>query len=272
MTEEEADKARLDYKLADLQEYLETGEIRKFLSMDATLAMCNAGYGWNRIRPDVAEFQQRWIGAYALVYADITQIMFAAKEFELRHWMGFCDEDVAELTKSYRHWTYFDWHNATEEEGNAIRDLWNPQPWGDDDEASWRKSWQKYIDRRARKPLQEIYNESPTFLSNKGNILDRLAVAVGFKAAAAFVDKHLKVSMGSSAGRVLLTMEDRVDRKSPDNVFNGAHLTLIFDETAGWPRGGVQSQAATRDEALGMLKALSDFMPALTSDTGLRIG
>jgi len=271
LSDEEQWAIRLEGELDDIQDYLRTGEIRSHLSMKAAMAVHDASHGWTRIREDVTAFEQQWIEVYALVYADVTAIQFAAKEFEFKHWMGFCDEDVAELVQDYKRWTYFDWKRSSKEEGDAMRDKWNPHQTDLNDRDYWRRYWQPYIDRRDKRPLQEIYKESPTFLSNRNNILDRMAVAVGAREAAAFVDKHLKVAMGSSAGRVLLTISDQIPRNDPENKFDGAHITLIFDETAGWPRGGVQGQAATREEAIGMLKAISDSMPMLMSDTNLRI-
>jgi hypothetical protein len=209
-----------------------------------------------------------------LIHADTEAIQFAAKEFEFKHWMGFCDEDVKALMKEYRRWTYFDWKNATPEEGDAVRDKWNPSPSchpGGGNEDYWREHWQPYIGRRIRKPLQEIVNETPSFLSTEKGILERIAGAIGLRPRAKLVAEHLKVMCGASAGRVLLTIQDRLDRNDPKNKFGGAHVTLIFDQGAGWPRGGVQGQAATREEAVGMIKAISDFMPALYADTGLKI-
>jgi len=270
MTEAEAMAARLDYKLADLMEYLETGEIRSGLSLDASMVMYeNQKWRWSSIRSEIAEFEQNWIQVYALVYADIQAIQNAAKEFEFKHWMGFCDEDVKSLMVLYRKKEFIDWETATQDEKDAWYALWNPQNLSEGDDRL--KAWRPYFERRSRKPVQQIYAESPTFLSNKKSVPERIAVAIGLKEADAFVDKHLKVAIGSSAGRVLLTMEDKVDRKDPENVFDGAHLTLIFAEDEERPCGGVQGMAATREEALGMLKALSDGMPTLTTDTNLRI-
>ena len=272
MTEAERDATRFEFKRYDIHDYLETGEIRSHLSLDACMAMCHAESGWKGIREDCTEHDQQWIKVYALVHADVQAISYAAKEFEFRHWMGFCEADVKELMKDYRRWTYFDWKNATKEEGDAIRDKWNPSPSCEDgDESYWRRHWQPYIDRRVRKSLQEINRETPGFLSTEKSLLDRIVQAIGKNPGAALVAQHLKVMMGSSAGRTLLTIQDRLDRKDPDNKFDGARVTLIFDEDAGWPRGGLQGHAATREEAVGMITALSDFMPALYVDAWLRI-
>jgi len=275
MSEEEQESARLEYKLADLMDYLDTGEIRSGLSAAAHMVMYdNQKWRWSSIDPKIAAFEQKWARIYALVYADCQAIQFAAKEFEFRHWMGFCEADVKALMKSYKRWTYMDWDSTSKEEGDRMRDLWNPSPDGLDyttkDETYWGKSWQPYIDRRTRKPLQHTYAESSSFLSSEGNALDQMAAAVTEGPAERFA-RHLKLSIGSSAGRVLLTIQDKLARDDPENEFDGAHLTLIFDEAAGYPRGGVQGHAATRDEALGMLKTLNDYMPTLAPDPKLRI-
>jgi len=265
--------------LKDIQDYLKTGEIRSHLSMKAAMAVHSAETGWNRINPSLARWEQKWINVYALVYADVTAIQMAAKEFEFRHWMGFCEADVSRLMEEYRQWTYFDWEAATKEEGDRMRDKWNPHPksMADYDEDNyWREHWQEHIDRRDKKPLQQIYDESPTFLSNHGNVLDKIVQSVEsgaeFDDDAAFVATNLDVRLGGSAGRVLLTIQDKVDRKDAKNVFDGAWVSLIFDESSGWPRGGVQGHAARRDEAVGMIKAVSKAMPYLTQDRNLRIG
>jgi hypothetical protein len=270
MSEAESEAARLEYKLSDLMEYLETGEIRSGLSLAASMAMYeNQKWRWNSIKPHIAEFEQKWIQVYALVYADIIAIQNAAKEFEYKHWAGFCDEDVKELMKLYRKKEFIDWETATQDEKDAWYALWNPQGLGEGEDNL--KAWRPYFERRSRKPVQKAYAESPCFLSSSKSIPERIAIAVGSKKAASFVDKHLKVAIGSSAGRVLLTMEDKVGRKDPENVFDGSHLTLIFAEDEERPCGGVQGMAATREEALGMLKALNEWMPSLATDTNLRI-
>ena len=213
----------------DLQEYIKTGEIRSHLSMKASMVMSDASRDWKGARAGLAGFERRWLEVYALVYADITAIQFAAKEFEFRHWMGFCDEDVEQLMQEYRQWTFFDWERASKEAGDAMRDKWNPHPKGIKDydkDQYWREHWQQHIDRRDKKPLQEIYKESPSFLSNhKGGILDRLVQAVSkvggnYSDEEAFVAENIDVRLGGSAGRVLLTLQDRVKRDDPKNVFD----------------------------------------------------
>lgn len=71
--------------------------------------------------------------------------------------------------------------------------------------------------------------------------------------------EDFEILMLSSAGRVLLTIQDA----KPQGKFNGAWITLVFDETADYPRGGVQGQCGTKDELLALLKASSDNLPEL---------
>lgn len=56
-----------------------------------------------------------------------------------------------------------------------------------------------------------------------------------------------------SAGRVLLTLEDSLLQGDPLARYDGATLTLIFDEDSPAARGGIQSLAATADEAERLL-------------------
>lgn len=243
---------RLTGKLESIQRYLKTGEIGSFLSMDATLAMAHAEHGWKGIIPAYAEFSQQWIQVYRRVNTALEEISAKAKEFEFKHWMGFCNEDVEELLRLRHQWNNFDWKHATEKEGDAIRDLWDPHPVSGDfsDESYWRKSWQGYIDRRDGEPLQKTFDGS---------------------GCSAELPK-MKIMMLSSAGRVLLTLQDRFAQNHPESIYGGAWVSLIFDESSGYPRGGVQGQCATRDEAVSLIQAVIDDMPLLTSDEGIRIG
>jgi hypothetical protein len=81
------------------------------------------------------------------------------------------------------------------------------------------------------------------------------------------IGNGFKALLWGSAGRVLLTIQD-IERHG---LFNGAWVTLIFDETAKEPRGGVQGLCATRDEAVDILRAATDGMPALSPDSNVTI-
>ena len=254
LTREEEIKQRLVYKTEKLQKYIETGEIGSGLSLDATLSMSNAEHGWNRIVPAYAKFSQKWIKVYARIHTEIEDIFNKGKEFEFKHWMGFCPKDVEDLLVLRRQWDHFDWENATEEEGNTIRDFWNPHPHGPEDReggAYWRKNWQPYIDRRDKQPLQETLAEHHSFLS-------------------AELPK-MKVMLGGSAGRVLLTLQDRFAQGHAEGIYGGAWVSLIFDEDSEYPRGGVQGQCATRDEAVGLIQAVIDNMPVLKPNNNIGI-
>lgn len=75
-----------------------------------------------------------------------------------------------------------------------------------------------------------------------------------------------KAMMFATAGRVLLTLQDRYPQGNPKSKFGGAHITLIFDETSPECRGGVQSYCATFEEAMGLLNAAYDNFPTLERD------
>jgi hypothetical protein len=252
-TREEQNAAYLASKLDAIKRYLDTGDIGSFIYMDACGAIHSLSSPYkSRANPATLTFEKKWIKVYAEVHAAVADIAFKGKEFELKHWMGFCDEDVKALLKLRRRWNHFDWENETKEAGDTMRDLWNPSPdylnpeRDRSDESYWRKSWQPYIDRRDKKPLQETLAEHRSHLS-------------------AELPK-MKVMMGASAGRVLLTLQDRFKQGDPESIYGGAWVTLIFDETAGHPRGGLQGQCATRDEAVALIQAVIDDMPKLVED------
>ncbi len=76
-----------------------------------------------------------------------------------------------------------------------------------------------------------------------------------------FTTPDFKAMLMGSAGRVLLTVRDSRASGHPDAKFDGANITLIFDEDAKHPRGGIQSLCGTKSECLGLLKALRDSYP-----------
>jgi hypothetical protein len=252
------------YSEVKIQEYLKSGEISSKLSLDASLAVIHANSNWDRIVPAYAEMGRKWIHVYREVAASMAEVQLKMKEFEFKHWMGFCDEDVKELVELYREHENFDWKSATEERRQFMRDLWDPMDF-DDKKPLWKKHWLKYHKRRVRKPLQALKGE---FCSTDGDVLERLARLDGDTRAAM---ESLKVMTGGSAGRVLLTIEDRYPQGDPKSIYGGAHITLIFDESAQWPRGGVQGHCATKDEAIRLIQACIDYMPSLFADKTLRI-
>lgn len=81
------------------------------------------------------------------------------------------------------------------------------------------------------------------------------------------VNEDFTVMMCGSAGRVLVTIQDN----ERHGKFNGAWITMIFDETADYPRGGVQSQCGTKEELLSLLTAASDNLPELKTDDNVCI-
>lgn len=79
-----------------------------------------------------------------------------------------------------------------------------------------------------------------------------------------FATKDWKVLMWGSAGRVLLTFQDA--KPQGKGKFGGAHVTLIFDETADYARGGVQGICATKEEALGLIQVAINGLGDMTPD------
>lgn len=75
----------------------------------------------------------------------------------------------------------------------------------------------------------------------------------------------------SCAGRVLLTIQDAYPRESPLSCFDGAQVTLIFLEDEIRPCG-VQSVAATCDEACRLLECITNVLPEFRPDNGVTVG
>lgn len=259
-------RSNLAYTKSRIDEYLRTGEIGSHLSMSAAMAMQHAEYGWNRIVPEYAAFDKRWIKVLARIATEVEDIQLKAKEFEFKHWMGFCDEDVQELMGLYRKKEHFEWETASEQEAQAMRDMWQPDDFDEPKRGLVKKYWGKYFDRRSRKPLQDLRGE---FSSTEVSVLDRLARHDDQSMKAT---EHLKVLMGGSAGRVLITIQDRFPQGHPDSIYGGASVTIIFDESSPYPRGGVQNQCGTRDEVVGLIQACIDDMPALIPDSDVGFG
>lgn len=113
-----------------------------------------------------------------------------------------------------------------------------------------QKNWQAVEDCRSDKKrnpptagLQKLYHDSPS-RGHKG------------------VHDDFIVMMWGSAGRVMITIQD----SKPVNEggkFNGAWISIVFDEDADYPRGGLQGQCGTKEELLGLLKASSESLPEL---------
>lgn len=234
------DDSYLRSKEETIKRYLETGDIGSFIMMDATLAMCSAEGGWsNDRRPVIARFEQKWIKVYARVHADVEAICRKCKEWELIHWMGFAPDDVKELLKLHDEWEHLDWENATEERREFLRNLWAPDPCCDE-----LPAWGPYFARRVKKPICDAHD------------WDHFSG----------VTKSAKIMLGSSAGRVILTVQDRYNRGDPKSAYDGAHLTMIFDGTSEYPRGVLEGLCASREEALGLVQEAIDNMPVMKQD------
>jgi len=232
--------------LVALQNYRENGEISSSLSLDATLAICHSESNWNGIRPEYAELERLHIDTYRRIHDDLEQIQLKMKEFEFKRWMGFCDKDVADLLKGYQAWANHHWNGSDPVYENWLRNFWTPQDAGE------LKLWEPYFARRDKIPLQKSMEE--------------------FNSWGSATPDKMKVSMGASAGRVLLTLRDRYAQDHPESIYGGAWISLIFDESALNPRGGTQGQCATKDEAIGLIQAVIDAMPKLEHNSDLRIG
>ena len=78
-----------------------------------------------------------------------------------------------------------------------------------------------------------------------------------------------KALMWGSAGRVLLTLSD----VKPKGIgkFGGAWITLIFDDSADYARGGIQGLCATKGEALALLQVAIDNLPEMKADKEVRM-
>lgn len=99
------------------------------------------------------------------------------------------------------------------------------------------------------------------FLEKEGKPVPSFGLELGEKSVKAYYEKSdtaahsyyaedFKVLMMGSAGRVLTTISDNKGSK-----FGGANITLIYDETSDYPRGGIQSHVGTHKELLGLIGA-----------------
>lgn len=84
---------------------------------------------------------------------------------------------------------------------------------------------------------------------------------------------RLKVLLWGSAGRVLLTLQDKFGQGNPRAAYDGAHLTLIFEEGARQANGGVHSLCGTEKECLAILRDAQAAAGALVflPDTYVRV-
>lgn len=228
-----------------LERYRATGEIGSGLALDAVLAVENAKNKWQGIRLECADFEAKHILEYAKIKDDLFQMQMAMKEFEFKHWMGFCDKDVLQLLELYREWETCVWDGSNIDRETYLRDLWNP--WPEDQDL-----WTPFRDRRSRKPLREAINDYNGWGSTQ--------------------TPSMKIMLGSSSGRVLLTLQDRFPQGDPQGIYGGAWISLIFDESADRPRGGIQGHCATKKEAIGMIQAITNEMPILQHNPSLAIG
>lgn len=73
--------------------------------------------------------------------------------------------------------------------------------------------------------------------------------------------EYFKVLLWGSAGRVLLTIQDCYSKQNKKSKFHGAWITLIFSESSLVPIGGIQALCATKDEAIGLIKACIECLP-----------
>ena len=232
--------------LTALKKYRETGEISSGLSRDAAMAVHSAERSWQGIRSDYVEIEKLYIDDYRKIANEVHEVHLKMKVFEFKHWMGFCDADVAELLQLYCEWESHFWDGSNPSRETMMRNLWDP--WGEEE----KKIWNPYFSRRVREPLQktmDTYNGWGSAETTK-----------------------MKVMLGASAGRVLLTLQDRFAQHHPESIYGGAWISLIFDESSPNPRGGIQGHCATKNEAVALIQSVIDDMPTLKHDSGISMG
>lgn len=243
----------MPFRIKKIEHYRKTGELSSGLLLDATLATEDAKHNWQNRSPDIVEIEKLYLADYQKVMAEQNAIHLKAKEFEFKHWMGFCDTDVAELLQMYQDYSSYRWNREDILQEDFWQNLWNPSP------SCYRTGsyqdeiflWEEFFARRNRPALQQTMEAQNYWGSAELS--------------------HVKVTMGSSAGRVLLSIQDRFGGNHPESKHGGAWISLIFDESAVWPRGGVQGLCATKDEALGLLQTIIDNMPLLQPNPNLAI-
>lgn len=79
-----------------------------------------------------------------------------------------------------------------------------------------------------------------------------------------FVTEDWKALMWGSAGRVLITIQDTKPKER--GKFGGAYISLIFDDSADYARGGIQGICATKEEAMALMQVAIDGLGDFTPD------
>lgn len=73
-------------------------------------------------------------------------------------------------------------------------------------------------------------------------------------------NEAVNVKVWGSAGRVLITVQ------KPGTGDGEPHVTMIFDESADYPRAGIQGYYGTQDEALELMEGAINHFPTLQRD------
>jgi hypothetical protein len=193
------------------------GELSSGLCMDAQSAVMyiDEFKDTSRLRWDYREMFERHIGTYREVHGQIHQVYDAARKAEIAVWFGRPDLATDEMVKKSHDFAQ-NWYDRYELEKQG-----KPVP--------------KLFDLGPN-AVQPYYRNSPS-------------------AGHSYYCDDFKILMLGTAGRVLTTISDTRPQNDPKSKFGGAHITLIFDETADYPRGGVQSHIGTQKELLGLIEA-----------------
>jgi len=210
-----------------VEEFEKTKELRSRLMLDAALAMQHESYGddFANVRPEIASFYRENIEVLRKVSDATERVRLVAKRFELMKWFGLSEKVANELVGYYREWgpSGENVSRVTDVKRRLfLRKLFVSPPLEDLPEP-----WRVFMEGRNPQNLQRL-------AANSGG----LSAEVG----------SMKAMMLSTAGRTLLTCQDNGSGK-----FGGAWVTLIFDETSEYPRGGIQGFCATENEAVCLL-------------------
>lgn len=170
----------------------------------------------SRLQPCYALLFERHIAVYREIMAAYNEVDEACQLAEIAVWFGRPDQANMETKKAAR------------EFGNQ---------WYD-----------RYALKRDGKPV-------PKFDLTPGPQATKTYYEKSPSAAHSYEHEDYKIMMCGSAGRVLVTIQDSRPQSDPKSKFGGASLTVIYDESSDYPRGGIQSHVGTKQELLGLIEA-----------------
>jgi hypothetical protein len=186
----------------------------------------------SRLQRCYALLFERHIAVYREVMADYNEVDEACQLAEIAVWFGRPDRANMETKRAAR------------EFGNQWHD--------------------RYL-------LQKEGKTVPKFDLTPGPLATKTYYEKSPSASHSYTHADYKIMMCGSAGRVLVTIQDSRKQSDPESKFGGAILTVIYDESSDYPRGGIQSHVGTKKELLGLIEAYRSPELNFQPDSDVRI-